>query len=66
MYTIHRILWTAGVDSIEIAGASYLIYSMNVLLWVLQILHIFWFVMIMAVVIRALKDGKVRDNSRYS
>lgn len=54
-----RILWTTGVDSFAIAGNSRSINLFNVLLWVLQVLHVFWFIMIMTVAIKSLAHGKV-------
>lgn len=61
-----RILWTTGVDSYAIAGNSFSIGLFNVLLWVLQILHVFWFIMIMTVLIKALAQGKVGTRYTYS
>jgi len=58
------ILWTTGVDSYAIAGNSFSIGLFNVLLWVLQILHVFWFIMIMTVLIKALAQGKVDKDVR--
>ena len=55
----YRILWTTGVDSYAIAGNSRSIALFNVLLWVLQVLHVFWFIMIMSVALKALALGKV-------
>lgn len=57
-----RILWTTYVDSFEMVGHQTALYLFNVLLWILQVLHVFWFVLIMRVAITALISGKVRVN----
>jgi len=55
----YRILWTTIVDASAIAGFSTALYVFNFLLGILQVLHCYWFVMIMTVAIRAITAGKV-------
>ncbi|KAF6024670.1 hypothetical protein EB796_017032 [Bugula neritina] len=58
------ILWTTIVDASAIAGFSTALYVFNFLLGILQVLHCYWFVMIMTVAIRAITAGKVEKDVR--
>lgn len=44
--------------------SAYIVY--NALLVVLQILHIIWFIMIMAIAVKAIRFGKVQKDDRSS
>ncbi|XP_046342304.1 ceramide synthase 5-like isoform X1 [Haliotis rufescens] len=62
----YKLIYTAMFESTTIVGFCAIYFLYNGLLIVLQILHIFWFVIISKMAYSALKKGKIAKDDRSS
>lgn len=53
------ILYTTSVEAFALVGPARSIYLFNVLLWVLQVLHVIWFMIIIKAAYKAIVTGVV-------
>ena len=62
----YSILYTTSIEANDILGYAPSIFLFNGLLWVLQILHVLWFIIIIKAAYKAVIVGQVRLPISYS